>query len=295
MHKEEFFNTLIGDEFISALIAQVKTIFKHIKIEEINLLIAKIEEGICQPKKEMTRFYDFLSDQFGSLNENDFLDDEDENLNLNRSNLSESELAENLNKASNISSSNVNINATQNQNLMPNNLTCCDKHEENQNLNTLKTEKNSEKTDKNVIYYASCNKKISFSMSTQIINEKPSKIANDVGLDELLEYIVADENPKKTNKKKNKKKKNSKNGGNNIANNNNNNNNLSNKKMNQNENLKNLNNNTHNHNNSMHHEIDQEVEMFKNSIKNLNSVGKKIKPNLSQEWIKNILKLVNAS
>lgn len=284
MHKEEFFNTLIGDEFISALIAQVKTIFKHIKIEEINLLIAKIEEGICSPKKEMTRFSDFLIEKLKSFIESDFLDDEDENLNLNHSNMSETELTDNFNKLTNHGNS-----------IHNNNQICCEDDEENLNINIKneKIEKNEQldKKEKNLKYYATCNKKISISMSTQIINEKPSKIGNDVGLDELLEYIAADENPKKTNKKRNKKKKNTKNAtiSGNINNNNNNNSNPI-KKLNSNENMKNGFNP-----NSYHNELDQEVEKFKSSLKNQIGIGKKIKPNLSKEWINNILKLVNAS
>ena len=46
MHREEFTNTLIEDEFISALIAQIKTIAKQLKIEEINTLISQIEEDL---------------------------------------------------------------------------------------------------------------------------------------------------------------------------------------------------------------------------------------------------------
>ena len=273
MHKEEFFNTLIGDEFISALIAQVKTIFKHIKIEEINLLIAKIEEGIWTPNKEMTKFSDFLIDQLKSFIESDFLDDEDENLNLNNSNMSE-----------------VGISSAENGVKQVNNAQICiEKIEDNMG----KSEKN-EKTDKSMIYYSSSNKKISFSMSTQIITEKPSKIGNDVGLDELLEYIAADENPKKTNKKKNKKKKNNKNTvGNNLPG------------VNSHNSAKNSNGSTENNVKTGNHqnggtlpnpkEADQEVEMFRNSLKSQICCGKKIKPNLSQEWLNGILQIVKAS
>jgi hypothetical protein len=281
MHKEEFFNTLIGDEFISALIAQVKTIFKHIKIEEINLLIAKIEEGICSPKKEMTRFSDFLIEKLKSFIESDFFDDEDENLNLNHSNISEAELTENIKAVAN----NINSN-----NIVKN---CCDKVEESISV-CSKNDKN-DKSDKNVIYYASSNKKISFSMSTQIINEKPTKIGNDVGLDELLEYIAADENPKKTNKKKGKKKKNAKGVNGEFAKNNKNGNIANNGGNNSNTNKKSTNSISDNH--PSHSTLDQEVETFKNTLKIQNNfaLGKKIKPNLSQEWLNNILNMVNAS
>jgi len=274
MHKEEFFYTLIGDEFIAALIAQVKTIFKHIKIEEINLLIAKIEEGILSPKKEMTRFCDFLIEKLKSFIESEFLDDEDENLNLNQSNISEAELTENIKTFPD----NSNDPCEKND---------CDKVEE-----TVTTSKN-ENSDKNVIYYTSCNKKISFSMSTQIVNEKPSKIGNDVGLDELLEYIAADENPKKANKKKAKKKKNGKGINVDSVNNGKNGTNLGN-----NSNINKKNKMSTSDNQLLNsREFDQEIEMFKNSLKNPNniSLGKKIKPNLSQEWLDNILKMVNAS
>jgi hypothetical protein len=281
MHKEEFFDTLIGDEFIAALIAQVKTIFKHIKIEEINLLIAKIEEGILSPKKEMTRFSDFLIEKLKSFIESEFLDDEDENLNLNHSNISEAELTENIKAFPN------NINS--NNNSEKNNT---EKNEET--VGTYSKNEKNENSDKNVIYYTSCNKKISFSMSTQIANEKPPKIGNDVGLDELLEYIAADENPKKANKKKAKKKKNGKGVNVDTINNAKNGNNLG-------TNTNNINkkNKTSTSDNQLlnSREFDQEIEMFKNSLKNPNniSLGKKIRPNLSQEWLDNILKMVNAS
>jgi hypothetical protein len=98
------------------------------------------------------------------------------------------------------------------------------------------------------------------------------KIANDIGLDELLEYIVKDENPKKTSKKKNKKKK-------------------TNKKSKEDDK-----NNLNLHNLQSHNTIDQEVEKFKQILnENRAKCYKKIKPNISNEWITRIVKLVNVN
>jgi hypothetical protein len=81
MHREEFTNTLIEDEFISALIAQIKTIAKQLKIEEINLLISQIEEDLTSEKKEMSRFTNFILEQLRSFIQSDF-EEEEETANL---------------------------------------------------------------------------------------------------------------------------------------------------------------------------------------------------------------------
>ena len=45
------------DEFISALILQIKTIYKQMKIEEINELILQIEEDKPSKKKGNDKIY----------------------------------------------------------------------------------------------------------------------------------------------------------------------------------------------------------------------------------------------
>jgi hypothetical protein len=60
MHRDEFTNTLLKNEFIDAQITQIKTIAKELKIEEIHYLLSQIEEDPNTSKREMTRFSGFL-------------------------------------------------------------------------------------------------------------------------------------------------------------------------------------------------------------------------------------------
>jgi len=71
IHREEFTNTLIKDEFIYDLIIQIQTISQQLKIDEINHLIEQIEEDVSSNKKEMTRFSAFLNAQLKSFIESD--------------------------------------------------------------------------------------------------------------------------------------------------------------------------------------------------------------------------------
>ncbi len=99
-------------------------------------------------------------------------------------------------------------------------------------------------------------------------------------LDELYEYIIADDNNKQT-KKQNKKNANKSNLGN------------SNKKK-EKGNMSNMNNtNSANSNSSFALEIDREVEEFRSKIRNdtvhANSI-RKLKPKFTMEWIQLISK-----
>jgi hypothetical protein len=187
MHREEFTNTLIEDEFISALIAQIKTIAKQLKIEEINLLISQIEEDLHSKRKEMSRFTEFLIEQLKSFIQSDFEEEEEEK--------SPERII------------NGNTNCTSNEN----------------------------------------------SSSSKHVKE-------DIGIDELVEYIEKREEKKtKKNKKKHKKNKKEK-----II--------------------------------IGSESIDNEVENFKKIIyeESLNSrLIRKIRPQISEEWILNLSKFIS--
>jgi hypothetical protein len=226
MHREEFTNTLIEDEFISALIAQIKTIAKQLKIEEINSLISQIEEDLFSSKKEMSRFTAFLITQLKSFIESDYEDEEQSNYEENSS-------------------------------------------DNNNNINNL-----TETTVKKITSGNSNSKNYTTTNSTSNDNSysptnKPTKISNDIGIDELIEYIEKpDETKAKKNKKKLKKKKNAIKKGTTIY-----------SSMEKNS-----------------EECDLEVENFRKSIMEIQGSGnsKKIRPPISKEWIKNIVEMVNA-
>ncbi len=210
MHREEFTNTLIEDEFISALIAQIKTIAKQLKIEEINTLISQIEEDLHSEKKEMTRFTNFLLEQLRSFIQSDFEDEEEE------TNLSD-EVEQRTSQFPNYQITSL----TNFSEELPTNCTS------NDNSSSPK-----------------------------------GRISNDIGIEELLQYIqTTDVKQEKKNKKKLKKKKNK------------------NKKE------------------STVEEYDKEVEDFK-QILLASSVSvpiKRIRPVLSAEWLNNIVKTSNAN
>ena len=222
MHREEFTNTLIEDEFISALIAQIKTIARQLKIEEINALISQIEEDLYSNKKEMSRFTAFLIAQLKSFIESDYEEEE-------------------ISQAEQSNSSDTNTN----QMMQVKNLTL-NSHSKNY-TSTNSTSNDNSSSPKNKI----------------------NKIYNDLGIDELVEYIERPvEKKAKKNKKKLKKKKNG-------------------KKENSNSNL---------NDQKYTEEFDREVENFKKIILegSLNAMKiRKIRPAISREWISNIVKLVN--
>lgn len=224
MHREEFTNTLIEDEFISALIAQIKTIAKQLKIEEINSLISQIEEDLFSNKKEMSRFTAFLITQLKSFIESDYEEEEHSNYEEN-------------------SSDNNNTN--------------------NVTETTVKKITGGNSNSKNYTTTNSTSNDNSYSPTN-----KPTKIANDIGIDELIEYIEKpDETKAKKNKKKLKKKKNAIKKGTTMY-----------SSMEKNS-----------------EECDLEVENFKKCIMENQSSGnsKKIRPQISKEWIKNIVEMVN--
>ncbi len=160
MHREEFTNTLLKDEFIDALITQIKTIAKELKIEEIHFLLSHIEDDPMKMKGEMTRFSAFLFTQLKSLIESD-CDYEDNS----RSNSNSSE--------------------------------------------TLKTNiQTKSQANSNSKYYTTNNTSFDNYENSSSPNSKVKKIANDIGIDELVEYIQKPEGKKiKKNKKKKKNKK----------------------------------------------------------------------------------------
>ncbi len=212
MHREEFTNTLIEDEFISALIAQIKTIAKQLKIEEINVLISQIEEDLYSERREMTRFTNFIIEQLKSFIQSDFEDEEEEG---NFSNGSQNE---------------------------------CD-----QKLSQYANYQNTPFTS-----YSHFTQQTNCTSNDNSSSPK-GKISNDIGIDELLEYIqTAEEKKGKKNKKRVKKKKNKK------------------------ESLQ-------------VEEHDKEVENFKKSLieSYLKTPAKKIRPLLSQDWLSNIVKTCN--
>lgn len=202
MHREEFTDTLIRDEFISALIEQIQQISSELKIDEINAIISLIEEDIDSEKQEMTRFTEFLTAQLKS-----YIESEDEEL----------------------------INDTN---------------------------------------FVATDGPISESLNLTSKNDKKNLISKDIGIDDLVKYIVEDEKPKKSKKKRKNKNKN-----------------------------KQKTNPTTNHqlsptNYSSNPDAsnlvisDREVDMFKEDIlknsKNATST-KKIRPVLTPNWIENLV------
>jgi hypothetical protein len=209
MHREEFTNTLIEDEFISALIAQIKTIAKQLKIEEINTLISQIEEDLHSEKKEMTRFTNFLLEQLRSFIQSDFEDEEEEETNLSE------EIEQKPSQFPNYQITSLTNFAEE----LPTHCTS------NDNSSSPK-----------------------------------GRISNDIGIDELLEYIqTTDVKQEKKNKKKLKKKKNK------------------NKKE------------------SIIEEYDKEVEDFKKNLMGncASAPVKKIRPVITAEWLSSIVKTSN--
>jgi hypothetical protein len=73
MHKEEFYYTLLEDEFIKDLILQIETISVSLKIEEINQLIRDIRSPAVH-EHEMTRFSEYLTAQLKSFIDSDLED-----------------------------------------------------------------------------------------------------------------------------------------------------------------------------------------------------------------------------
>ena len=220
MHREEFTNTLIEDEFISALIAQIKTIAKQLKIEEINGLISQIEEDLYSSKKEMSRFTAFLIAQLKSFIESDYEEEDNSNYEGNSSD----------NETSGMTVKKLTLNSP------------------SKNYTTTNSTSNDNSSSP---------------------KNKPAKISNDIGIDELVEYIEKpDEKKMKKNKKKIKKKKNLP------------------KKDSQGLNLNDT---------KYLEECDKEVESFRKSImeSGSNAKSRKIRPPISQEWLRDIVKSVN--
>ena len=224
MHREEFTKTLIQDEFISALIAQIKEIARQLRIDEINQLIFQIEEDLYSKKKEMTRFTEFLITQLRSFIEIELEDEEEESLNE----------AGNSSDRSDVNGGSPHVFEVKSLSL--NSLS--------KNYTTNSTSNDNSSSPKN-------------------------KIAHDIGIDELVEYIEKTDDCKiKKNKKKLKKKKNKKETASQIEND-----------------IKDT------------EEFDREIDNFKKLIaENSKSAicTKKIRPLFTKEWLSAIANLVNA-
>ena len=91
MQTEEFCNTLLNDEFIYALLNQMKEIILRMPIPDISKLIEEVEKD-CDHKNEMTRFIKFLNEKLGTTNENN-----DNNKNEINNYLDEYKIKENFN------------------------------------------------------------------------------------------------------------------------------------------------------------------------------------------------------
>jgi ATP-dependent Clp protease ATP-binding subunit ClpA len=76
IHREEFNNTLLKDEFIEALIIQIKTIARELKIDDIHHLLSLIDDENSNKSSEMTRFTAFLFAQLNSSLDNEYEDEE---------------------------------------------------------------------------------------------------------------------------------------------------------------------------------------------------------------------------
>lgn len=79
MLREEFVNTIMSDEFICALIIQIKSITEQLNIDEINELIELLEEDLESEQREMTRFTDYLGDLLKVIIEESKIDEEEIN------------------------------------------------------------------------------------------------------------------------------------------------------------------------------------------------------------------------
>ena len=91
MQTEEFCNTSLNDEFIYALLNQMKEIILRMPILDISKLIEEVEKDYVH-KNEMTRFIKFLNEKLGTTNENN-----DNNKNEINNYLDEYKIKENFN------------------------------------------------------------------------------------------------------------------------------------------------------------------------------------------------------
>ena len=69
MQREEFCKTLLNDEIISTLLAQIKDMFRNCKNIEMKKWIAELDENY-EHKDEMTRFVEYINDRLSIKNKN---------------------------------------------------------------------------------------------------------------------------------------------------------------------------------------------------------------------------------
>ena len=69
MQREEFCKTLLNDEIISTLLAQIKDMFRNCKNIEMKKWIAELDENYDH-KDEMTRFVEYINDRLSIKNKN---------------------------------------------------------------------------------------------------------------------------------------------------------------------------------------------------------------------------------
>ena len=203
MQSEEFCKTLLNDEFIYALLNQMKNIFTQIKLTNMNMNPNQwIEEVLedCDHKNEMTRFVEYINEKLCDTNDNNknevnnYLDECKIKDNLNNNNILEEQIGKNTAFSLDTDSSVIPF---KNEKII-NGKNSEEYIEINKNNNSNKKAKNKKQ------------KNIENDNDNDIDNENDDQKISFKDIDELLNYINDETDSKKGKKKGKKGKKNKK-------------------------------------------------------------------------------------
>ena len=203
MQTEEFCNTLLNDEFIYALLNQMKEIILRMPIPDISKLIEEVEKD-CDHKNEMTRFIKFLNEKLGTTNENNdnnkneinnYLDEYKIKENFNNNYILEEQIGKNIAFSVDTCSS-TEGNTFKNDKIIKNTNSNSNENEDYyKNNNTNKNKKSKKKKQKT---------------NNDENNKAENNEINFEDIDELLNYINDGSDSKKFKKKSKKCRKNKK-------------------------------------------------------------------------------------
>lgn len=278
IHIEEFSKIILNDGFISLLLLQINNIAKK-NLKGTSSVLHYIEDNPLSPSNESTKINDFITQKINAL----YLPRVSKKINhLSDENDKDLLFPENVNKSKNISQAQI-------EKIMKATSTGMNGEEkeetkklENPIANNITTINNNAKIQNNIAATkvskgTSINKPVtSKNSSKKSKNNSSSNDTKELDIDQLVSYILQNENKngKKTKKKKNKKNKN-----------NSDNNSINAGTATEKQSI------SIEKNENEEEQRDKEIEIAKKSMKN-DSCNKyairKIRPHLSQEWINSI-------